>query len=92
VRPKEQKENIFYYGGFAAATKNNLLFGAVEAAKGPCKRATGKRPKLREGGWRDEEGQTRHLKAVLSSKFPEALNRYNFIGPNTPDYYHLEDE
>ena len=48
--PKEQKENIFRCGGFAAATKNHLLLGAAEAARSPCRGGTGKKQKLRGGG------------------------------------------
>ncbi len=48
--PKEQKENIFRCSGETAATKNHLLLGAVEAARGPCRGGTGKKQKLRGGG------------------------------------------
>ena len=50
TRPEEQKENVFHCGGFAAAMKNNLLFGATEAAKSLCRGATDKKANVEGRG------------------------------------------
>ncbi len=47
---KEQKESVFRCGGEAAATKNNLLFRAAEAAGGPIRRGCGQKAKVEGRG------------------------------------------
>ncbi|MCX7855282.1 MAG: hypothetical protein N2556_04765, partial [Anaerolineae bacterium] len=46
---KEQKENIFHSGGFAAAVKNHLLFMTRGRSEAHAETLRAKRPKLRGG-------------------------------------------
>ncbi len=52
---RKDKKIVFGCSGFAAAMKNNLLFGAAEAAGGPMRRGCGQKAKV-EGRGREESG------------------------------------